>query len=698
MTAAELWHQENTRHLAAAIAAVRQMLERRGNAYTQPPGPVQPAPREGLLRWFGSPKDARPAQDVFLLPDETLDAAKTAKDQGQASAELPPPALIALRRKLGLSEFELDIVVLCAAMELDTSIALQCARAQGEPSRPYPTFALALSLFRAAAWEALSPESPLRRWRVIEVGQHSGQPLTVSALRIDEWVLNYLKGLDYLDDRLAPLMSRIAPSPATSLPPSQHDAAEEILERLRAAPRNDKPPVVQLAGVDDTSKQRVCALVCQALGAEAWRLPWNAAPAALSELDTFARLWRRQSLLQPVALYIDLQGAESESAQSAHLAAVTRLLAQLDGLVFIGSREPWTGLSGPAFTVDVAKPLPAEQKAAWLAAVGEDGAVAAPALAAQFSLNVDDIDTIARATLAEPDHDAPLEERLWDACLSATRPRLDTLAQRIEPKVSWDDIVLPATESKLLHQIADQVGKRALVYQDWGFDKKNSRGLGINALFAGESGTGKTMAAEVIASHLRLNLYRIDLSAVVSKYIGETEKNLRRLFDAAEDGGAMLFFDEADALFGKRSEVKDSHDRFANIEINYLLQRMESFGGLAILATNQKSALDPAFMRRLRFIVNFPFPGQNERRSIWQKAFPAETPVQDLDFDRLAKLNLTGGHIALIALNAAFVAANQGSAVTMPVVLDAARTEYRKLERPIHEPDFRWPPAPVRIA
>src|SRR6266581_6276215 len=158
-----------------------------------------------------------------------------------------------------------------------------------------------------------------------------------------------------------------------------------------------------------------------------------------------------------------------------------------------------------------------------------------------------------------------------------------------------------------------------------------NRGLGINALFAGESGTGKTMAAEVIANSLHLNL-----SAVVSKYIGETEKNLRRLFDAAEDGGAILFFDEADALFGKRSEVKDSHDRYANIEINYLLQRMESYGGLAILATNMRSALDSAFLRRLRFVVTFPFPGAAERRAIWQKAFPAQAPRGDLDFDRLA--------------------------------------------------------------
>jgi SpoVK/Ycf46/Vps4 family AAA+-type ATPase len=287
--------------------------------------------------------------------------------------------------------------------------------------------------------------------------------------------------------------------------------------------------------------------------------------------------------------------------------------------------------------------------------------------------------------------------RLWDACLARTRPSLEALAERIVPKATWDDIVLPPAEKALVRQIADQVAQRNRVYQDWGFEQKMSRGFGVSALFAGESGTGKTMAAEVVANHLRLDLYRIDLSAVVSKYIGETEKNLRRLFDAAEAGGIILFFDEADALFGKRSEVKDSHDRYANIEVNYLLQRMESFGGLAILASNMKSALDGAFLRRLRFVVNFPFPGAAERKAIWQRAFPAETPTRDLDFDRLARLNLPGGHITLIALNAAFVAAQAKSEVTMPLVLDAARNEFRKIERPIHEPDFRWPATPVRV-
>ncbi|UUZ53277.1 ATP-binding protein [Massilia sp. H-1] len=198
------------------------------------------------------------------------------------------------------------------------------------------------------------------------------------------------------------------------------------------------------------------------------------------------------------------------------------------------------------------------------------------------------------------------------------------------------------------------------------------------------------MAAEVIARELGLLIFRIDLSAVVSKYIGETEKNLRKLFDAAEDGGAILFFDEADALFGKRSEVRDSHDRYANIEVNYLLQRIESFRGLAILASNMKSSLDSAFLRRLRFVVNFPFPGLTERAAIWKSVFPHQVPLARLDYDRLGRLNLTGGSIHNIALNAAFVAAGRGVQVSMPLLLESARTELRKLDKPVNEAELRW--------
>ena len=246
----------------------------------------------------------------------------------------------------------------------------------------------------------------------------------------------------------------------------------------------------------------------------------------------------------------------------------------------------------------------------------------------------------------------------------------------------------PQEQLDLLHEIGDQVAHRNTVYDNWGFGERITRGLGISALFAGVSGGGKTLAAEVLANELDLDLYRVDLSAVVSKYIGETEKNLRRLFDAAESGSVILFFDEADALFGKRTEVKDSHDRYANIESSYLLQRMEAYGGLSILATNMRHSLDAAFMRRIRFVVEFPFPERDERKLLWQKAFPDNAPTKRLDFDRLAELRVTGGMARNIALNAAFRAASSDQSISMPAVLDAARTEYQKLELPVRSQDF----------
>ena len=275
------------------------------------------------------------------------------------------------------------------------------------------------------------------------------------------------------------------------------------------------------------------------------------------------------------------------------------------------------------------------------------------------------------------------------ARLFASKARLDELAQYIDTVAVWGDLVLPEMQRQILSEIAAHVRQRVKVYETWGFASRSSRGLGISALFAGPSGTGKTMAAEVLANELRLDLYRIDLSQVVSKYIGETEKNLRQVFDPAEDSGSILLFDEADALFGKRSEVKDSHDRYANIEISYLLQRMEAYRGLAILTTNMKDALDTAFLRRIRFVVQFPFPNTEQRADIWRRIFPQETPTNDLDIEKLARLNVAGGSIRNIALHAAFLAADTDEPVTMTHLLRAARVEYSKIEKALTDAEIR---------
>jgi SpoVK/Ycf46/Vps4 family AAA+-type ATPase len=305
-------------------------------------------------------------------------------------------------------------------------------------------------------------------------------------------------------------------------------------------------------------------------------------------------------------------------------------------------------------------------------------------LSTQFRLNVNEIRQAAvEAGLLEHRDSASCFASLWQECRNQTRSHIDDLSQRIDAVANWDDLVLPQPEKDTLQEIIAHVRRRSVVYEKWGFGGKSDRGLGISAVFAGGSGTGKTMAAEVIAGALHLDLYRIDLSSVVSKYIGETEKNLRRVFDAADGGGAILLFDEADALFGKRSEVKDSHDRYANIEVSYLLQRMESYRGLAILTTNMKSALDTAFLRRIRFVVQFPFPNVEQRVHIWRRIFPDQAPVDGIDSERLAQLNVAGGNIKNIALAAAFLAADHAEPIRMSHVLRAARSEYAKLEKPL---------------
>ncbi|OYE02931.1 ATP-binding protein [Nostoc sp. 'Peltigera membranacea cyanobiont' 232] len=601
----------------------------------------------------------------------------------------PLPALLLLSQKLGLSDFEQEILLLCVAMELDPGMARLCAKAQDNAHQPYPTFALALSLFDEPTWDALSWERPLRYWRLIEIYQLGVQPLTSSGLRVDERILNYIKGLNSLSDRLASLVIPLETEEwDVKLPPSQNAVVETIIQQLRQTQREQRLPVIQLVGADSLSKQLIAQQVAAQLDRYVYRLSVELLPTQAGELETVARLWHRESLLLPLALYLDAQELDDKPTTEGQALPLHRFLTRSGGLIFLSTREIRQNLGQSTIVVDVEKPTPTEQKATWSKALGIVADISPRLLTGQFNLNLVTIEQIAQQVLAEtPNLEIP--NRLWSACLGNARPQLDTLAQRLDLKATWDDIVLAPEETNLLHQIADQIRQRSQVYQNWGFDKRMNRGMGISALFAGESGTGKTMAAEVIANDLQLNLYRIDLSAVVNKYIGETEKNLRRLFDAAENGGAILFFDEADALFGKRSEVRDSHDRHANIEVNYLLQRLEAYRGLAILATNLKSSLDHAFMRRLRFIVNFSFPGIAERQVMWEKVFPPETPTEDLDFRRLARLNLTGASIQNVALNAAFLAAQAGTPVTIALVLAAVRTEFRKLDRPVNEADFR---------
>lgn len=686
------WDEANQQYLSAALSRVRNALE----------------------------------QHIARMRDDHGDQEEKQQALEERIPAMPAPAaLTRLCAAFGLSPFERDILLLCAGIELDSTFAALCATAQGRQwnahndilpgytNISYPTFSLALAALPHAHWDALTPDAPLRRWRLITVSP--GSALTLSPLRIDERVLHYLVGVSHLDERLAALVVPL--STTGDLVPSHNMLVERLVAAwspladpavcLSLAERDKVSfmPVVQLCGEDAPGKYAIAAAACATLGLKLFLLPADALPATPGEIEVLSRLWERETALSGNVLLLDCD--ELDMADAARTNSVSRLLQQMDSPLIVTSRERHR-LSQqrphPVITFDVHKPSTSEQCTLWqnaLNTVNLNGHI--EALVSQFNFSASSVRDASAEVLRtdqrifspaddqDPTREGPqnaLGILLWDACRFQARPALDDLALRIESSARWDELVLPEAQRQILREIAAHVRQRATVYETWGFSAKGTRGLGISALFAGASGTGKTMAAEVLAHELRLDLYRIDLSSVVSKYIGETEKNLRRVFDAAEEGGAILLFDEADALFGKRGEVKDSHDRYANIEVSYLLQRMEAYRGLAILTTNLKNALDTAFLRRIRFVVQFPFPDAAQRAEIWRHIFPQLTPTEGMDINKLARLNVAGGNIRNIALNAAFLAADAHEPVRMAHLLHAANTEYAKLEKSLTEAEI----------
>ncbi len=662
------WVEANQRYLAAALMDARARL------------------------MDGSRSDAG--------SDQKAEADRATLASLAAAMDLPP-AIESLCAVFKLSAFERDLLLLCAGVELDPGVADLCAEAHNDPGHPYVTFALALRVLDGPSWTALAPSSPLRHWRLIEVGP--GHALTLSPLRIDERILHYLTGVNRLDERLRPLVEPLPPP--RNLPPSHLNLVKQATAAWMQRRDDSELPALRWCGSDPLAQRALAAAVCAAVGLNLHVLSVHAVPTGPDDLWTLHRLWEREAILGHSALL--LEGDAGEPAGPSHAIALGWLIDRTRSLLLLAGGERWPATRRPLITFEIEKPTSEEQRALWTGHLGSAAELLngqLDRLVAQFDLDAPAIRSASLGTMARwagmedgarlvPALDSErVGADLWARCRAQARPRLEALAQRIEPVARWDELVIPTPQRQMLRDMAMHVRQQRTVCQAWGFATKGARGLGISALFAGASGTGKTMAAEVLAHELRLDLYRIDLSAVVSKYIGETEKNLRRVFDAAEGTGVILLFDEADALFGRRSEVKDSHDRHANIEVSYLLQRMEAYRGLAILTTNMREALDTAFLRRIRFVVTFPFPDLEQRADIWRRVFPEATPVADLDIAQLAQLHLTGGHIRNMALHGAFAAAEDGSPVRMEHLLRAARTEYTKLERPLTENETRgWP-------
>ena len=630
---------------------------------------VLPAELRRLLRFLERAADPG-AHDAE--PDRAADPSSP-----QASG-----ALAALCDRFALTPFERDVLVLAAGVEVDPRVGELCAVLNGHPRATFATFGAACTALPDPHWSALTPDGSLRRYRLLTVS--AGRSFMGAPLRLEERVLHYLAGSNALDPQLQPLVREV--EPASAVVAAHRDAVRRIVSACRHSEADW--PVVQLWGDDAESQVDVASAAAGDLGLALHVVSADDLPATAADRWALIALWAREARMLGSALLV-------RHASQSRGAAVTEFVERLGPPLFLSGGEP-LDLTARHCAFEIAKPPAAERAELWRDALGtaaERVGDAVDIAAAHYRLGPAAIARMSATVREAVERGDDGRARLLTGCRARAAHDLDGLAQRLAPAAAWNDIVLPADAVAALREIAAQVRHRHVVYDTWGFAAQGGRGLGISALFSGVSGTGKTMAAEVLATDLGLELYRIDLSAVVSKYIGETEKNLRRVFDAAEDTGVILFFDEADALFGKRSEVRDSHDRYANVEISYLLQRMEAYGGLAILATNARSALDPAFMRRLRFVVSFPFPDDAARRDIWQRVFPPAMPQGAIDIAKLARLNVAGGSIRNIAVNAAFAAAERSEAVAMPHLAHAARREFAKSNRVLTDSDTAgWTP------
>jgi hypothetical protein len=648
-----------------------------------------------------------PWRKPVAQPEASKSVQKARTTMEDVAAKNPDLPLTVLTRRFGLSSFERDILLLTASAEIDTGLPPLMANVPGAApaaaGRHHPTFALAMAALPDPSWDALSPERPLRAHRLIEVHQAGAVSLLAAPLRIDERIAAYIKGLDYLDERLVPFLTPLV-DPGT-LPPSQEEIAENLSRWLAA---EDSRGLLQLTGTYASAKCDVAGHAAALAGRRAFAVHADSLPPG-EELATFLRLWSREALLEPLVLFVQaLEGvaplAGEETKPVVHQRS-PRELSRIAGPCLLDVRTPLPELDAVPM-VPVSPPTDLERRALWRDALAVEGHPPHEAtvlrLAGEFKSSASQLaGTAGRAREWAQLQGGDAAGQAGDAAGHAWADRvqhagaaLAGVTRWVDPRATLEELKLPSMERQQLERLIAHARLRSIVQSEFGFSERSARGMGLTALFHGESGTGKTLAAEVVANALGLGLAVADLATLKSKYISESEKNLGRIFDAAEEGGAVLCFDEADTLFGKRSEVKDSHDRYANLETNYLLTRMDTFRGVCILTTNQKHALDPAFMRRLRFVVAFPFPGVGERKAIWETVFPAQTPVGKLDYDRLARFQLSGGSI----FNAAFAAAHAVAAdttadpdrrVELGDLLDAIRWELLKLERPVGASELR---------
>lgn len=617
-----------------------------------------------------------------------------------------------------LTPFEEQCLLICLLPELDAKYEKLSSYLQDDITRKKPSVDLVLNLLchtmqeKLSARAAFEPQAPLFKYKLLQMtdGSPDGQaPLISRFLNIDDRIVNFLLGFGQMDSRLESI-ARLAPPQAE---PKQITGVEDVQNRIKKFVHlylSEKKLVRQniifhFYGHYGTGKEALAHAVCQDIGVPLLIVDTEKMTGGQMPFENITSLLGREAILQQAVLCIKnfdhlFTDDEKHQFQLRLLLEVFRTFSPLTFLLSSRSWKPQGYLKEDIFIEqEFSIPDYESRKGLWKNRLNShytlSGDVDLNTLANKFRFTQGQIhDAINMAqNLAfwrSPNDVEITMADLYTASRAQSNFKLSALANKIQPKYIWNDIVLPPDQKNQLREICNHVKYRHIVYGEWGFAHKLSLGMGLNILFSGPPGTGKTMAAEVIANELQLDLYKIDLSQVVSKYIGETEKNLNKIFSEAQTSNAILFFDEADALFGKRSEVKDAHDRYANIEIGYLLQKMEEYDGIVILATNLRNNMDEAFARRMQFTVEFPFPDTRERRLIWKGIFPENAPLaKDIDYEFLSeRLKIAGGNIKNIALTSAFYAAKQTQEIQMNHIMLAAKREYQKMGKPFLKADL----------
>ncbi len=640
----------------------------------------------------------------LIAQRQRLHTARPQRDVASAQSTAP---LIRLQQLFDLSEFACDVLLLTLAPEIDLRFERLYGYIQDDVGKRRPSIDLALRLLcpdpaeRQRQRQAFTATSPLLRHQLVTIVEDPQRPSALLGrfIRLDERIVAELLDQPILDPWIKPFVSQFQPASQggerihhdlqARLQHFIHDQAAGSVVGIQGRPGSGRRALVQTVAADHN---RTLLIVDVPLLLE----------SKLDPDETIGRILREATLRQAALLWDSSERLLHDDSLSGWRNVLLQRLDTHAGISFLIFEHAWEARGSFSQRRYVRLEMPtltyAEREQLWRGHLANDGfdERTCQSLASTFRLGASQIQaavTMARS-LAHwnngADHQALTLAELFAACRAQSSGRLATLARAITPTYSWDDIVLPADNLTQMREICIQVRHRRIVLESWGFDAHFAMGKGVNVLFAGPSGTGKTMAAEIIARDLGLELYKIDLSAMVSKYIGETEKNLDALFTAAREANAILLFDEADSLFGKRSEVKDAQDRYANIEVGYLLQKMEEYDGVIILSTNLRNNMDDAFVRRLHVAIEFPLPEEADRERIWRQVFPPQTPLSDdVDVGRLARqFKLTGGNIRNIALLAAFLAAEAGGDVGMAHIIWAIKREYQKIGKLVTAADF----------